>query len=52
MMFFVSRMYTADDKITEYEAVDGMRIDRGNRSTDRTSAPVPVFPPQILNYLI
>jgi hypothetical protein len=51
-MFSVSKMYSADDKITDYEAVGGMRIDGGNRSTDRTTAPVPLFPLQIPNDLI
>jgi hypothetical protein len=32
---------------TEYGAVGGMRIDRGNRSTRRKLAPVPLCPPQI-----
>jgi hypothetical protein len=31
----------------ECGAVDGMRIGRGNRSTRRTLAPVPLCPPQI-----
>jgi hypothetical protein len=31
----------------DYEAVGGMRIGRGNRSTRRKPAPVPLFPPQI-----
>jgi hypothetical protein len=34
---------TDDD---EYEAVGGMRIGRGNRSTRRNPAPVPLCPPQ------
>jgi hypothetical protein len=33
--------------IHEYEAVGGVRIGRGNRSTRRKSAPVPFCPPQI-----
>jgi hypothetical protein len=32
-------------------AVDGMRIGRGNRSTRRKPAPVPLCPPQILHDL-
>jgi hypothetical protein len=36
------RMIDEDD----YEAVGGMRIGRGNRSTRRKPAPVPLFPPQ------
>jgi hypothetical protein len=31
----------------DYGAVGGMRIDRGNRSTRRKPAPVPLCPPQI-----
>jgi hypothetical protein len=31
----------------EYGSVDGMRIDKGNQSTQRKPAPVPLFPPQI-----
>jgi hypothetical protein len=31
----------------DYEAVGGMRIGRGNRSTRRKPAPVPLCPPQI-----
>jgi hypothetical protein len=31
----------------DYGAVGGMRIGRGNRSTRRKPAPVPLFPPQI-----
>jgi hypothetical protein len=29
------------------EAIDGMRIGRGNRSTRRKPAPVPLYPPYI-----
>jgi hypothetical protein len=32
-------------------AVGGMRISRGNRSTQRKPAPVPLYPPQIPHYL-
>jgi hypothetical protein len=35
----------------DYGAVDGMRIGRGNRSTRRKPAPVPLCPPQIPHYL-
>jgi hypothetical protein len=31
----------------EYGAVGGMRIGRGNRSTQRKPVPMPLFPPQI-----
>jgi hypothetical protein len=31
----------------DYGAVGGMRIGRGNRSTRRKPAPVPLCPPQI-----
>jgi hypothetical protein len=31
----------------DYGAIGGMRIGRGNRSTRRKPAPVPLFPPQI-----
>jgi hypothetical protein len=39
--------------IYKYEcgAVDGMRIGRGNGSTQRKPAPVPLFSPQILREL-
>jgi hypothetical protein len=33
--------------IDDYEAISGMRISRGNRSTRRKSAPVQLCPPQI-----
>jgi hypothetical protein len=33
--------------IDDYGAVGGMRIDRGNQSTWRKLAPVPLCPPQI-----
>jgi hypothetical protein len=35
----------------EYGAISGMRIGRGNRSTRRKHAPVPLYPPQILHGL-
>jgi hypothetical protein len=35
-----------------YGAVGGMRIGRGNRSTRRKPAPVPLCPPQIPHHLI
>jgi hypothetical protein len=38
-----------DDDV--YGAVGGMRIGRGNRSTRRKPAPVPIFPPQIPHHL-
>jgi hypothetical protein len=41
-LLYRSRM--VDD---EYRAVGGMRIGRGNRSTPRKPAPVPLCPPQI-----
>jgi hypothetical protein len=31
----------------DYEAIDGMKIDKGNRSTRRKRAPVPLCPRQI-----
>jgi hypothetical protein len=37
--------------IDDYGAVGGMRIGRGNRSTRRKPAPVPLCPPQILHYM-
>jgi hypothetical protein len=36
-----------DDDDDECEAVGGMRIGRGNRSTRRKSVPLPLCPPQI-----
>jgi hypothetical protein len=36
-----------DDDIDDYGVVGGMRIGRGNRSTRRKPAPVPLCPPQI-----
>jgi hypothetical protein len=39
------------DDDDEYGAVGGMRIGRGNRSTLRNPAPVPLCPPQILHDL-
>jgi hypothetical protein len=38
--------------IDDYGTVGGMRIGRGNRSTRRKPAPVPLCPPQIPHYLI
>jgi hypothetical protein len=35
------------DDDDERGAVDGMRISKGNRSTRRKSAPMPLCPPQI-----
>jgi hypothetical protein len=47
-MKLVSGRYTADDgKINEYGAVSEMTIGRGNRSTRRKPAPVPLSPPKI-----
>jgi hypothetical protein len=37
--------------INEYEAVLGMRIGRGIRSTRRTPTPVQLCPPQVLHEL-
>jgi hypothetical protein len=37
--------------IDDYGAVGGIRIGRGNRSTRRKPAPVPLCPPQILHDL-
>jgi hypothetical protein len=37
--------------IEEYEEFDGMRIGRGNRSTRRKPAPLPLCPSQIPHYL-
>jgi hypothetical protein len=34
----------------DYGGVGGMRIDRGNRSTRRKPAPVPLCPPQIPHF--
>jgi hypothetical protein len=42
-LLYQPRMIDDDD----YEAVGGMRIDRGYRSTRRKPAPVPLCPPQI-----
>jgi hypothetical protein len=36
----------------ECETVGGMRIGKGNRSSRRKPAPVPLYPPQILHYLM
>jgi hypothetical protein len=44
----VSGLYSVDDMmIAEQEAVGGMRIGRGNRSTGRKATPLPLSPPQI-----
>jgi hypothetical protein len=42
-----------EHQMIDYEcgALGGMRIGRGNRSTRRKPAPVPLFPPQILHDL-
>jgi hypothetical protein len=40
-----------DDDDDECGAVGGMRIGKGNRSTWRKPAPVPLCPPQIPNDL-
>jgi hypothetical protein len=42
-LLYQPRMFDDDD----YGAVGGMRIRRGNRSTRRKPAPVPLCPPQI-----
>jgi hypothetical protein len=42
-LLYQPRMIDGDD----YGAVGGMRIGRGNRSTRRKPAPVPLCPPQI-----
>jgi hypothetical protein len=42
-LLYQPRMLDDDD----YGAVGGMRIGRGNRSTRRKPAPVPLCPPQI-----
>jgi hypothetical protein len=42
-LLYQPRMIDDDD----YVAVGGMRIGRGNRSTRRKPAPVPLYPPQI-----
>jgi hypothetical protein len=42
-LFYQHRMKDDDD----YGAVGGMRIGRGNRSTRKKPAPVPLCPPQI-----
>jgi hypothetical protein len=42
-LLYQPRMINDDD----YGAVGGMRIGRGNRSTGRKPAPVPLCPPQI-----
>jgi hypothetical protein len=34
----------------DYVAIGGMKIGRGNRSTQRKSAPAPLCPSQIPNY--
>jgi hypothetical protein len=46
-LLYQPRMIDDDD----YGAVAGMRIGRGNRSTRRKPAPVPLCPPQILHDL-
>jgi hypothetical protein len=43
VLLYQPRMIDNDD----YGAVGGMRISRGNRSTQRKPAPVPLCPPQI-----
>jgi hypothetical protein len=45
----VSTLYTVDNRmmITECAEAGGLRIGRGNRSTHRTPAPVPLCRPQI-----
>jgi hypothetical protein len=47
-LLYQPRMIDDDD----YGAVGGMRIGRGNRSTRRKPAPVPLCPPQIPHDLI
>jgi hypothetical protein len=41
-----------DDDYSEYASVDGMRIGKGNQSTQRKPAPVPLFPSQIPHNMI
>jgi hypothetical protein len=43
---------TVPQIIDEYGAVGGMRFSRGNQSTQRKSAPMPLYPPQIPHDLI
>jgi hypothetical protein len=47
-LLYQPRMIDDDD---DYGTVGGMRIGRGNRSTRRKPAPVPLCPPQILHDL-
>jgi hypothetical protein len=47
MVLSVSRLHSAERMISEYGAVGGMRIGRRIRNTQRKSAPVPLFLPQI-----
>jgi hypothetical protein len=48
MLLSVSRLYSVTGgMITEYAVFGGIRIDRGNQSTQRKCAPVPLCPPTI-----
>jgi hypothetical protein len=53
MTLSVSGLYDVDDRIiNEYGAVSGIRIGKGNRSTQRKPAPLPLCPPQNPHNLI
>jgi hypothetical protein len=53
MVLSVSKLYSFDDGvIKEYGAVKGMKIGRGNRSTQRKSAPVLLYATQVLHDMI
>jgi hypothetical protein len=52
MTLSVSRISSVNDKgINEYGSIDGMGIGRGNRSTSRKPAPVPLYPLKIIHDL-
>jgi hypothetical protein len=51
MTLLVLRLYSVSGSvINEYGAVGGMKIGRGNWSTQRKSAPVPFCPPQMQHW--
>jgi hypothetical protein len=49
-LLYQPQMTGDDDDDNDCGAIGGMRIGRGNRSTRRKPAPVPLYPPQVPSY--
>jgi hypothetical protein len=52
LKYHIEKFYVIKDIFNEGGAAGGMRICRGNRSTRRKRAPMPLCPPQIPHDLI